>query len=245
MGFPRRTAVVTCLLIFSSFFSFFFYLVSSIHSPYRLVFDNNSLQACGTRRPTRPNHIHSRSHCLALALSLFHSFTPLVDLALSDNTKLLPRGNRALSLLSLFSLPFVYLHLLCSLPITDAPEFAATIQKLDTAERQRAPRMYIRPPSCSSRRASHHRIARSRQSSLFPLFLSIFTHLGAFSSFSATARWTCCPHGLRRSRARAYSQPTPLRLFIIFSLHLPWTTLSPSQRIALLSYNWEKSAPSV
>ena len=52
---------------------------------------------------------------------------------------------------SLFSLPLC-LQLLYSITITGNPEVAATIQNLDTA------RMYIRPPSCSSRRASidHH-----------------------------------------------------------------------------------------
>jgi hypothetical protein len=158
------------LLVDRSFpFLFLSFLLSRVHTA---SCSTTTLQARDTRRPTRPNHVHSRPHRLFPFNFLFLYSSRL---ALSDNVYPLPGSNRTLSFLCLFSLPFVYLHLFLFIPHHRNPRVRRYCTK--TRHSRKAARMYtrIRQPACSSRRASRpsRRIISLPPSTLFPCVFSL------------------------------------------------------------------------
>jgi hypothetical protein len=148
----------------------FFSLISRPYSTASC--STTTLQARDTRRPTRPNHVHSRPHRL---FSFNFRFLYSSPLAFSDNVYPLPGSNRTLSFLCLFNLPFVYLHLFHSFPHHRNPRVRRYCTK--SRHSRKAARMYtrIRQPACSSRRASRpsRRIISLPPSTLFPCVFSL------------------------------------------------------------------------
>jgi hypothetical protein len=199
------------------FFSLLFFLSCALFTA-----SCSTTSSCDTRRNDIRVPITVLPALTASFLSYSLSSLPLVlcSRTTSNRHKPLPRGSRTPSFLSHFSHSFVCLHLLYSIPITETPEFAATIQKLDTAEGGpgKAARMYIRQPSCSSRRASH-RIEFNRD--VIPL-LPFLLLACVFSPSLGDRPRNSCPHNIGRSLAFALSQSiSPLSCFSLSLSPLP------------------------
>jgi len=125
---PRRSARHHVLLIFLSF------LLSRVHTVLPRV--RQQLFKLATQDDLRVP-ITFTPALTASFLSTFVSSTAPLSRSRTTFTRCQAATVRSPSYV-FFNLPFVYLHLFHSFPITGTPEFAATVQNLDTAERQHA-----------------------------------------------------------------------------------------------------------
>ena len=139
----------------------------------------------------RPNH---SPFCLHRPFPSYF-ISSIAPVLLSRTTlptqKTLPRGSRTLISLSLFSFPFMRLHLLF-IPHHRHPRGRRYYTKLRLAD------MYIRPPSCSSRKVTIIIVNQYRSSPIkhSPSFFPSFSP--ACFLVSAIVWWNRCPHDLGR-----------------------------------------------
>ena len=139
----------------------------------------------------------------ASLVSSFLSFSPLVQFS-QDNAY---RHNAATMrqpyalLYPPFSRSFMLTYFSIHLPITGTPEVAATIQTLDTAERQRD---VYKNALLLVEGASSYQIIIGLESQVFFPLLSSLTHLSARPLLSAIAWRNSCPRDLGRSSSSRF-----------------------------------------
>ena len=150
-----------------------FYFLSLPCFPYRLVFDNKSSSELRhkTKRHKRPNHSHSHPHCLLPSSFLSSSSSFLVSCPRTTPADANPPAERSL-FLPHFSLLYTYN---LSLFNPDHRHLRFHHYYTKSGHSLMAARMYMGPPSCSSRRASR---SITTFLPLPPLLTRVFPSLG-------------------------------------------------------------------